>query len=91
MPSKIDKELLDKRKKLDADHEDCIKSYKNYWKIFFIRPRNYLIAIILIICFICFGLYHDWQYKTMIWLAFTHGLSGFLVGIIEYIVIKKKS
>jgi len=88
MSSKIDKELLAKRQKLRADHEHSFESYKNYWKIFLIRPRNWLIFSVSII--ICLGIYYDWNLKIMINVVFSHLITAILTGLIEYFILNKK-
>jgi len=88
MSSKIDKELLAKRQKLRADHEHSSESYKNYWKIFLIRPRNWLIFSVSII--ICLGIYYDWNLKIMINVVFSHLITAILTGLIEYFILNKK-
>lgn len=88
MSSKIDKELFARRQKLRADHEHSLESYKNYWKIFLIRPRNWLIFAIITI--LCVGKYYDWNFKTVIEVAFSHIISVILTGLIEYFILSKK-
>ena len=88
MVSKIDKELAEKRKKIDGDLDHRISSCKGFWKVFIIHPATW--AFIIIFCFSCYGIYHDWNLKQMIGSAFGYFITAILTGLIQHFITKDK-
>lgn len=85
MTSNLDKTLASKRK-VDLETKDKqIKDICHIWKIILIHPISYL----LIIFFICFGVYYEWNLKAMIGIAFEYGIVAVFANLIQYIYQKR--
>ena len=91
MASKIDKEIAKKAKKLDSDYEHLSKKCDNFWKTFYKRPIYIFPSLGIVIFFICFGFYHDFNWKNMIYISYTHGITALITGLIQYFIFEKKN
>ena len=89
MASKIDKEIAQRAKKIDGDFEHLSKKCDNFWRIFFKHPI--VVFTILVIFLYCFGLYHDFNWKNMIYVSYTHGITALITGLIQYFIFEKKN
>ena len=65
-----------------------LQAIKHKWKCIFMHLYTWLVILILIIVFICFGYYYDWSVKTMIEKAFGYLLTAIITGLIEYFIIE---
>jgi hypothetical protein len=81
MSNKIDKKLENRRKTADSDHEHLNKWCNNFWKV----------AWVIVIIFISFGIYHDWHFKNMVSIAFSHGITAILTYLIQNFYYQQKN
>lgn len=86
MSSKIDKKLENRRKEADGDYNHLSKWCNNFWKIAWKHPLTILIVFI----FVCFGYYYDWNYKNMVSVSFSHGITSLLTGLIQYLFFQSR-
>ena len=91
MASKIDKEIAKKAKKLDSDYEHLSKKCDIFWKTFYKRPIYIFPSLGIVILFICFGFYHDFNWKNMIYVSYTHGITALITSLIQYFIFEKKN
>jgi hypothetical protein len=89
MASIIDKEIAKRAKKIDGDFEHLSKKCDNFWRIFFKRPI--FVFPITVFLFVCFGFYQDWNWKNMIYVGYTHGITALITGLIQYFIFEKKN
>jgi hypothetical protein len=85
MASSVDRELAEKRKRDLAEKEQQINDICHQWKIIRVHPLTYVIIVLLIIFFICFGIYNDWNSKVMIVTAFKYGVVAIITNLVQYI------
>ena len=89
MASKIDKEIAQRAKKTHGDFEYRSKWCDNFWRIFFKHPI--VVFLSLVILFSCFGFYYDFNWKNMIYVSYTHGITALTTGLIQYFIFQKKN
>lgn len=88
MTTALDKRLEEKRKKRDGEFEHQFQNKINWWKLFFISPKTW--GVFIIICIICYGTFHAWEWKVMIGEAFSYILTAVITGLIQHFLTHKK-
>ena len=91
MASKIDKEIAQRAKKIDGDYEHLSKKCDNFWRTLYKRPIFVFPSIVIVFLFVCFGLYHDFNLKNMLYVSFTHGITALITSLIQYFIFQKKN
>jgi hypothetical protein len=87
MTSAIDKKLAVRRKKADSDFEHLSKWCNHFWNIAWKHP----ITHITIFVFVCFGFYQEWNFKNMISVSFSHGITAIITSLTQYLFFERKN
>ena len=90
MASKIDKEIAQRAKKIHGDFEHRPKWCDNFWRIFFKHPATYFSLALFALAFFCFGFYQDWNWKNVIYLTFSNGITALITSLVQYFIFEKK-